>query len=158
MVPARNASGYSLSSTNPERHPRWDHSLVIVNRDGRRFGNEDAGYSGFAPAVMAQGSTAFAVYDRRIHKIAAAFRKRAAQLQKLADDQDRLWLAETGVQPNRLVAFDPKTRQFVANIPIASNGAQRNTIRHMTFDRTNRKIWFGKRAQEIVRRLPIEAG
>lgn len=65
------------------------------------------------------------------------------------DDQDRLWLAETGVQPNRLVAFDPKTRQFVANIPITSNGAERNTIRHMTFDRTNRKIWFGTDANTI---------
>ena len=45
---------------------------VLVRRDGRRFGNEDAGYSGFAPSVMAQGATAFAVYDRRIHEVAAA--------------------------------------------------------------------------------------
>ncbi len=44
---------------------------ILVGRDGRRFGNEDAGYSGFAPAVMAQGPVAFAVYDRRIHEIAA---------------------------------------------------------------------------------------
>lgn len=45
---------------------------VLVGRDGRRFGNEDAGYSGFAPAVMAQGGRAWAVYDRRIHDVAAA--------------------------------------------------------------------------------------
>jgi fumarate reductase flavoprotein subunit len=44
---------------------------ILVGRDGRRFGNEDAGYSGFAPAVMARGSEAFAIYDRRIHEIAA---------------------------------------------------------------------------------------
>ncbi len=44
---------------------------VLVGRDGRRFGNEDAGYSGFAPAVMAQGELAWAVYDRRIHDVAA---------------------------------------------------------------------------------------
>ena len=44
---------------------------VLVGRDGRRFGNEDAGYSGFAPAVMAQGDLAWAVYDRRIHEVAA---------------------------------------------------------------------------------------
>jgi fumarate reductase flavoprotein subunit len=44
---------------------------VLVGRDGRRFGNEDAGYSGFAPAVMAHGETAFAVFDKRIHEIAA---------------------------------------------------------------------------------------
>ena len=44
---------------------------ILVGADGRRFGNEDAGYSGFAPNVMAQGAFAYAVYDRRIHEIAA---------------------------------------------------------------------------------------
>ncbi len=43
---------------------------ILVGADGRRFGNEDAGYSGFAPDVMAQGPFAYAVYDRRIHEIA----------------------------------------------------------------------------------------
>ena len=43
---------------------------VLVGADGRRFGNEDAGYSGFAPAVMGQGDFARAVYDRRVHEIA----------------------------------------------------------------------------------------
>jgi fumarate reductase flavoprotein subunit len=44
---------------------------ILVGADGRRFGNEDAGYSGFAPNVMAQGDFAYAVYDRRIHEIAS---------------------------------------------------------------------------------------
>lgn len=44
---------------------------ILVSADGTRFGNEDAGYSGFAPSVMAQGEMAYAVYDRRIHEIAA---------------------------------------------------------------------------------------
>jgi fumarate reductase flavoprotein subunit len=44
---------------------------ILVDADGRRFGNEDAGYSGFAPNVMGQGEVAYAVYDRRIHDIAA---------------------------------------------------------------------------------------
>ena len=44
---------------------------ILVGADGRRFGNEDAGYSGFAPEVMAQGDFAYAVYDRRIHEVAA---------------------------------------------------------------------------------------
>ena len=65
------------------------------------------------------------------------------------DDRDRLWLAETGVNPNKLVAFDAKTRQFVASIDIPSNGAERNTIRHMTYDRASRKIWFGTDAGTI---------
>jgi fumarate reductase flavoprotein subunit len=44
---------------------------ILVSADGRRFGNEDAGYSGFAPNVMGQGEMAYAVYDRRTHDIAA---------------------------------------------------------------------------------------
>lgn len=65
------------------------------------------------------------------------------------DDKDRLWLAETGVQPNRLVAFDPKSKAWVATIVVASNGSTRNTIRHMTYDRATRQIWFGTDAGTI---------
>ena len=35
VVPARNASGYDLSQEDKARHPRWDHNLVILNRDGK---------------------------------------------------------------------------------------------------------------------------
>ena len=45
---------------------------VLVSKDGRRFGNEDLGYSGFASHVMAQGEFAWAFYDERIHGIAMA--------------------------------------------------------------------------------------
>ena len=34
LVPNRNASAYSLASSNPERHPRWDHILTVFNREG----------------------------------------------------------------------------------------------------------------------------
>jgi virginiamycin B lyase len=65
------------------------------------------------------------------------------------DDRDRVWLAETGVQPNRLVAFDANTQTWVASLPVPSNGASANTIRHMTFDRRTRQIWFGTDAGTI---------
>ncbi len=45
---------------------------ILVGRDGQRFGDESRGYSGFAPAVMAQGEVAWAIYDARIHAIAEA--------------------------------------------------------------------------------------
>ena len=35
LVPSRNASGFDLSRKEPERRPRWDHSLYIVNRAGK---------------------------------------------------------------------------------------------------------------------------
>jgi virginiamycin B lyase len=66
-----------------------------------------------------------------------------------SDDRGRVWLAETGPQPNRLVAFDPAQSKFTETITIPSKGA--NTIRHMTFDRTTRQIWFGGDANMIGR-------
>ena len=66
-----------------------------------------------------------------------------------SDDRGRIWLAETGPQPNRLVAFDPAQKKFVETIVIPADRA--NTIRHMTFDRTTRQIWFGGDANQIGR-------
>jgi virginiamycin B lyase len=65
------------------------------------------------------------------------------------DDRGRIWLAETGVQPNRLVAFDPARKAFTETVTIASDKA--NTIRHMVFDKSTRQIWFGGDANMIGR-------
>jgi virginiamycin B lyase len=59
------------------------------------------------------------------------------------DDRDVVWLAQGGF-PDRaasLVAFDPRVKRFVAEVPVGRPGY--NTIRHMTFDRATRQIWFG---------------
>jgi virginiamycin B lyase len=66
-----------------------------------------------------------------------------------SDDRGRIWLAETGPQPNRLVAFDPAKKAFTETITIAADKA--NTIRHMTFDKATRQIWFGGDANMIGR-------
>jgi virginiamycin B lyase len=65
------------------------------------------------------------------------------------DDRGRIWLAETGPQPNRLVAFDPAKKAFTESVPIAAD--QPNTIRHMVFDKATRQIWFGGDANMIGR-------
>lgn len=44
---------------------------VLVGADGRRFGNEALGYSGYARIVLEQGGPVFAVFDQRICDIAA---------------------------------------------------------------------------------------
>jgi virginiamycin B lyase len=70
------------------------------------------------------------------------------------DDRDRIWLAETGVKPNRLVAFDPKTRAFTVNMPVEGGDAP-NTIRHMVFHAPTRTIWYGTDRNTIGRaRVP----
>jgi virginiamycin B lyase len=57
-----------------------------------------------------------------------------------SDNKDRLWMVETGSQPNRLVGFDPKTEKFLGITPIPSGGG---TVRHMMFDERSGQIWFG---------------
>lgn len=39
IIPKRNASQYSLASDNPKQHPRWDHILVVYNREGKPVEN-----------------------------------------------------------------------------------------------------------------------
>jgi virginiamycin B lyase len=67
------------------------------------------------------------------------------------DDRGRIWIAETGVQPNKLVAFDPAKKAFTETVVIAADAP--NTIRHMTFDKSTRQIWFGGDANMIGRVL-----
>ena len=64
-----------------------------------------------------------------------------------SDDQDRIWFVETGVQPNRMVGFDPKTNEFFSNTPIGN--APQNTVRHMVFHPGTRSIWYGSDAGMI---------
>ena len=70
------------------------------------------------------------------------------------DDKDRLWLVETGSQPNRLVGFDPATEKFFGLTAIPSGGG---TVRHMVFDKRTGQIWFGTDAGTIGRAQVREA-
>ncbi len=64
------------------------------------------------------------------------------------DGRDRIWFAETGVQPNRLVGFDPKTREFFSVTEIKSGGG---SVRHMVFHKPANELWFGTDANTIGR-------
>lgn len=44
---------------------------IIVNGEGKRFGDESAGYSGYTPNVMAQNGPCFAIFDQKIFDVAA---------------------------------------------------------------------------------------
>jgi len=65
------------------------------------------------------------------------------------DDRDRLWVAETGVQPNRIAGFDSKTSSWFSVTPISKSGG--GTVRHMSFNRPTRTMWFGTDANTIAR-------
>lgn len=66
-----------------------------------------------------------------------------------SDDRDRIWLAETGVQPNQLVGFDPKTEKWISVTPISESGGL--TVRHMIYHGPTRSLWFGTDANTIGR-------
>lgn len=64
------------------------------------------------------------------------------------DDQDRLWMVETGSRRNRFVGFDPRTEQFIGSTEIASGAG---AVRHMLFHAPTREIWFGTDANTVGR-------
>ncbi len=65
------------------------------------------------------------------------------------DDQDRLWVVETGVRPNQLVGFDPKSQRFFGHTDIGADGP--NSVRHMVFDPVTRSIWYGSDQGQLGR-------
>lgn len=79
---------------------------ILVGRDGRRFGNEMDGYSGYAAQVMAQGDFAWAIYDRRIHAIAMEEEEYAEMSDMGAmrwSEDPRALAAEAGIDGDALV-------------------------------------------------------
>ena len=64
------------------------------------------------------------------------------------DAGDRIWIAESGVNPNRLVGFDPVKEAFFSLTEIPSGGG---TIRHMYFHEPSGEIWFGTDTNNIGR-------
>ena len=64
------------------------------------------------------------------------------------DDEGRIWVAESGLEPNRLVGFDPATEQFFSTTEVPSGGG---TIRYMYFHAPTREIWFGADTNTIGR-------
>ena len=66
----------------------------------------------------------------------------------VADERGRVWFVETGMEPNRLVGFDPGEERFVSITPIASGGG---AVRHMVYHAPDRAIWFGTDANTVGR-------
>lgn len=66
-----------------------------------------------------------------------------------SDDRGRVWVAETGIQPNRIVAVESGTGRVIGEAVVAESGG--GTIRHMTFDPRTRFIWFGTDKNTIGR-------
>lgn len=56
------------------------------------------------------------------------------------DTNDRMWIVETGAQPNRFVGFDTVNEAFLDGTDVPSGGG---TIRHMYYYEPAGEVWFG---------------
>jgi len=56
------------------------------------------------------------------------------------DKNDRLWIVETGVSPNRFIGFDTVTETFLSETDIPSGGG---SVRHMYYFEPAGEVWFG---------------
>ncbi len=64
------------------------------------------------------------------------------------DNNDRVWLALTGMKPNKIIVFDSKSQQFIASRAVASGGG---SIRYMYYHGESDSVWFGTDANTIGR-------
>lgn len=64
------------------------------------------------------------------------------------DAKDRLWIVETGPNPNRFVGFDTNKREFIYGADIPSGGG---SVRHMMYHAPSNSVWFGTDANTIGR-------
>jgi virginiamycin B lyase len=57
-----------------------------------------------------------------------------------SDNQDRIWLVETGIDPNYFVGFDTEAEEFFSITAVPSGGG---VIRHMQYLESTGEVWFG---------------
>ena len=74
--------------------------------------------------------------------------ERARPYAMAVDDRDRIWIVETGPDPNTLVGFDPASESFFSTTPIPSGAG---SVRHMVYDPRSGALWFGTDAGTIGR-------
>ncbi|MCP4779348.1 MAG: lyase [Hyphomicrobium sp.] len=62
------------------------------------------------------------------------------------DDSGRIWIVETGRQPNLFVGFDTKREKVISITQVPSGGG---TIRHMVYHPQTGSVWYGADAGTI---------
>lgn len=64
------------------------------------------------------------------------------------DRNDKIWIVETGISPNRFVGFDAAAERFVSITDIPSGGG---SVRHMNYFEPAGEVWFGTDTNYIGR-------
>jgi len=136
-----------LASVNPETLALTEHTLPREDARPRRLElTSDGGvwYADYAGGYLGR----FDPVSGGVEEWATPGGGSSRPYALVVDDRDRVWIAESGPDPNVLVAFDPATASFSDPLPIESGGG---TVRHMIFDSASRSIWFGTDTNTIGR-------
>jgi virginiamycin B lyase len=67
-----------------------------------------------------------------------------------ADDQGRIWIVETGDEPNTFIGFDPAKNKITSITPIPSGAG---SVRHMHYHSPTKTVWFGTDEDTIGRAI-----
>jgi virginiamycin B lyase len=137
-----------IASVDPKTLEVKEFALPHADARGRRIGITSDGrvwYVDFRRGYLGRLDPATGKVDEWPNPSGASARPYAMAV----DDRDRVWYVETGVQPNRLVAFDPKKGEVVSITPIAKSGG--GSVRHMVYHAPTKSIWFGTDAGTIGR-------
>ena len=136
-----------LVSVDPATMALTEHALPREGARPRRLGITDDGriwYVDYAEGMLG----AFDPASGSFEEWAAPSGKASRPYSMAVDGDNRVWLVETGVQPNRFVGFDPASERFFAAADIASGGG---TVRHMHYHAPSNTVWFGTDANTIGR-------
>jgi virginiamycin B lyase len=128
-----------LASVDPQTLALTEHALPRADTRPRRIGVSSDGRIWYVD--YAQGYVgAFDPASKQAKEWALPSGQASRPYSMAIDKNDRVWVVETGVQPNRLVSLDAKTGEFGAIAPVPSGAG---TIRHMHYDAGAGQIWFG---------------
>ena len=139
-----------IGTVDPATMTLREYDLANAGARGRRIERTSDGalwYVDYARGFLGRLDPA----SGRVEEWAAPSGERSRPYAMIADERDRIWYVESGVVPNQLVGFDTKTRKVVSTTPIPSNGATRNTVRHMVYHAPTKSIWFGTDAGTLGR-------
>ena len=136
-----------LASVDPQTMELTEHLLPREEARPRRLGITGDGriwYVDYAGGMLGAFDPASGSFEEWAAPSGSASRPYSMTV----DGKDRVWLVETGVQPNRFVGFDTGSETFFAAADVPSGGG---TVRHMHYHAPSNTVWFGTDTNTIGR-------
>ena len=178
LTPSRNASGFDLSQKDPARHPRWDHILYVVNRDGKMIDSWEQHNTMFVRPhrvlmnpydpdrhiwIVDDGAhqiTQFTNDGKKIVMQLGEFKVPGNDERHFGRPTDIVWLPDgtffvsDGYENTRVVKFDRDGKFLMTwgqpgNPPNETRPSHMNTVHGIAVD-ANRQIYVGDRANSRV--------